>query len=70
MRKRIIIFDLNGNSLLLMSLDMNARFYQGKKKALACENKTSCDIIVNGLATALLKYQGGFKQCLRSAIMK
>lgn len=35
----------------------------GEEKTLVYENKTSHDIIVNGLATALLKYQGGFKQC-------
>ncbi len=32
-----------------------------EEKTLVYENKTSYDIMVNGLATALLKYQGCFK---------
>lgn len=35
----------------------------GEDKSFSIINKISCDIMVNGLATALLKYQGGFKQC-------
>ena len=49
--------------LVPLGVDINPQFYWGKIKALAYENKTAYDIIVNGLATALLKYQGGFKQC-------
>lgn len=35
----------------------------GEEKTLVYVNKTSRVIIVNGLATALLKYRGGFKRC-------
>ena len=42
----------------------------GEEKTLVYENKTSYDIMVNGLATALLKYQGGFKQCQRKISIK
>jgi len=49
--------------LVPLGVEINPQFYWGKIKALAYANKTSSDIIVNGLATALLKYQGGFKQC-------
>lgn len=49
--------------LVPLGVEINPQFYWGKIKALAYENKTAYDIIVNGLATALLKYQGGFKQC-------
>ena len=50
-------------SLVSLDVEINPQFYWGKIKTLVYENKTSYDIIVNGLATALLKYQGGFKQC-------
>ena len=49
--------------LVSLDVEINPQFYWGKIKTLVYENKTSYDIIVNGLATALLKYQGGFKQC-------
>ena len=48
---------------IFLGVEINPQFYWGKIETLVYENKTSHDIIVNGLATALLKYQGGFKQC-------
>ena len=49
---------------LLVSLDVGKKpVLLGEKiKTLVYENKTSYDIIENGLVTTLLKYQGGFKQ--------
>ena len=57
---------MRGNGLgchaFLVSLDVeiNPGSTGGKKKTLVYENKTSGDIIVNGLATALLKISRRF----------
>ena len=46
--------------LASLGVEINPRFYRGRIKKLQ-QKKNLCDIIVNGLATALLKiYHGGF----------